>query len=247
MKPLAYVAELVRLDLEDFSPRTLQRVTQYCINSYKDDLAFKISPAVKVHYATMNSVGVVPMPQDMEYYTKIAIKLGGIYFTLTLNPDMPINNRLDSCGDDLEDVAVTPTDYCGEQGYVFASHFRDGNFVGEMYGMGGGFNTAGYFNMDWRNRQFQFSGVPQTEIVIEYVSNQVSEGSLIDDAAISVVRYAVHYQLALFDKKMTQADKERRKGQYLQSLHDYRVLKTALTVDEFEDIIYTYCKSSVKR
>jgi len=239
------------MDRDDFSPRFYQKIMQYCINSYKEDLAFKINPAVEVMYATMNDVGIIPMPVDMEFYTKIAIKLGNTYYTLTLNPDMPINNRLDGCGDPILDVSNDPqllqTEWYTGYGYYFAAHYRDGNYVGEMYGLGGGVNSSGYFNLDWKNRQFQFTGVPQTEIVIEYVSNKVSPASLIDDAAIPVVRYAAHYQLALFDKKMIQADKERMKGQYLQAVSDYRILKTALTVDEFEDIIYTYAKGSVKR
>ncbi len=247
MKSLAFVVEMIRQDMDDFGTRNIQKITQACINSYLDDLAFRVQPAVKVLYATMNQVGIVPMPADMEFYTKIAIKLAGNYYTLTLNSDMPINNRLDGCGDAIEDVMVNPTICDGTTGYYFASHFRDGNFVGELYGMGGGFNSAGYFNLDWHNRQFQFSGVPQTEIVIEYVSNQVSEQSIIDDAAVPVVRWKAHYELSLFDKKATEVYKERMLGRYLQSLREYRILKTAMTVDEFEDIIYTYCQSSVKR
>lgn len=250
MKNLNNVVALVAMDREDDSASGYQRYLQYAIHSYKNDLQFRINPAVEVLYATPNDVGIVPMPVDMEKYTKIAVLILGEYYTLTFNPDMPINNRLDSCGDPILDTN-NGTCTCNDDGYAtlypWASHWRAGNYVGEMYSKGGGINKAGYYNVDYKNRQFQFSSVPFSEVVIEYISNKVSAQSVIDDAAVDVVRYAVHYQLALFDKKMTQADKERLQRQYLQSAYDYRVMKTLLTPDEFMDIIYRSSSSGVKR
>ena len=150
MKSLAYCVSMVQLDRDDFSSRNYQRYLQYAINTYKEEIGVGISPSVNVMYGNLadNTLGVVDMPQDYEYYTKVAILVNGRYLTLTLNPDMPLNRRWDSCGDEINDADNNgtmnfPTIASAGYGYMFAGHFRAGNFVGELYGLGGGDRGVG--------------------------------------------------------------------------------------------------------
>ena len=243
---------MVQLDRQDFSPKNYQRYLQYAINIYKEYISMGINPTVEVVYADIDSMGHVDMPSDYEYYTKVALLINGIYYTLTRNDNMPINRRIDTCGDEVEDTLVVATqlteatafDY--GYGYAFASHYRAGNYVGELYGLGGGFNQAGYFTEDWKFRRFQFSDVPLTSVVIEYVSNGASQGSLIDDLAVNVVRFGVHDQLNLFDS-VNQSEKSRMEGRFKQAVLDYSVSKTTPTVDDYLDSRYKTFKSSPKR
>ena len=253
MKSLAYCVSMVQLDRDDFSSRNYQRYLQYAINTYKEEIGMGISPSVNVMYGNLadNTLGVVDMPQDYEYYTKVAILVNGRYLTLTLNPDMPLNRRWDSCGDDINDADNNgtmnfPTIASAGYGYMFAGHFRAGNFVGELYGLGGGMNRAGYFTVDEKLRRFQFTNVPRTEVVIEYVSNGASEGSMVDDLAVPVIRYGVHHQLSLFDN-VNQADKTRFAQMFYGARETYRINKTAPTIDDYLDTTYKSTRSSPKR
>lgn len=253
MKSLAYCVSMVQLDRDDFSSRNYKRYLQYAINTFKEEISFGISPSVNVMYGDLSqsSIGVINMPDDYEYYTKVAILVNGRYLTLTLNPDMPLNRRTDTCGDEIEDSDNAGTlnfnpFINGGYGYAFAGHYRAGNYVGELYGMGGGFNRAGYFTVDEKLRRFQFTNVPRTEVVIEYVGNGASEGSIVDDMAIPVIRYGVHYQLSTFEN-ISQADKSRFENLFFGARQTYRIAKTAPTIDDYLDATYKSFRSSPKR
>lgn len=253
MKNLAYCVSLVQLDLQDFSPRNYNRFLQYAINTYKEEIGMGISPDVEVLYADIETpLGTVDMPIDYEYYTMVAIMVGGRLITLTRNDNMALNRRYDSCGDEIGDSIDAASTYFNQAymngyGYPFAGHYRAGNFVGELYGLGGGINPAGYFTEDWKMRRFQFTNVPMTSVVIEYVSNGAGAGTLIDDLAIPVIRYGIHDQLSLFDNKENQANKSRMQGRFQQAVLDYRVAKTTPTLQDYLDNQYRSYKSSPKR
>lgn len=249
MKNLAYCVSLIQLDRQDFSPKNYQRYLQYAINTYKEEISMGIDPSVEVMYATPDSIGCVDMPQDYEYYTKVAININGIVFTLSRNDNMPLNRRTDTCGDEVDDALIAPqgdifTTFNYGFGYQFAGHYRAGNYVGELYGMGGGFNRAGYFTEDWKMRRFQFTNVPiDREVVIEYVSNGANVGSLVDDLAVPVIRYGVHDQLAMFEN----GGRSNFFGTFRQAVLDYRVAKTTPTIEDYLDSRYRTFKSSPKR
>lgn len=253
MKSLAYCVSMVQLDRDDFSSRNYKRYLQYAINTYKEEIMFGISPSVNVMYGDLSksSIGVIDMPEDYEYYTKVAILVNGRYLTLSLNPDMPLNRRTDICGDeefesDNGGLLNFERFSSGGYGYMFAGHYRAGNYVGEMYGLGGGMNRAGYFTIDEKLRRFQFTNVPRTEVVIEYVGNGAGEGSLIDDMAIPVIRYGVHHQLSIFEN-VSQGDKNRYEGLFIGARERYRVAKTVPTIDDYLDATYRSFRSSPKR
>lgn len=253
MKNLAYCVSMVQLDLEDFSPRNYNRFMQYAINTYKDEIGFGVSPSVDVLYGDIDpTLGTVEMPMDYEYYTMVAIMINGRLITLTRNDYMALDRRYTTCGEPEPDSINGANTYFNSAymntfGYPFAGHFRSGNFVGELYGLGGGINPAGYFTEDWKLRRFQFTNVPLTSVVIEYVSNNAGPGSLVDDLAVPVIRYGVHDQLSVFDKKENQANKSRMEGRFREAVLNYRVAKTTPTLQDYLDNQYRSYQSAPKR
>lgn len=249
MKPLSYVVSMVQVDREDFSPSSLLKYGQYSINTYKDYVAFGISPTIEYLYATPNDIGVVNMPQDYEAYSKVGILLNGRVYTLTINRNMPFNRRWNDCGVELNDGEIITTDFINTQnwqyGVAFGGHYRAGNYVGEMYGIGGGFNRAGYFTEDWKLRRLQFANVPYAEVLIEYLSNNVSTQTIIDDTAIDTIRWGVHHQLSLFSSN--QNDIERYGNMLTRAADLYRFRKTCPSVDEYFDELYRNTKTSPNR
>lgn len=253
MKNLAYCVSLVQLDRDDFSPQGRSKYLQYAINTYKEHIAFGLGQSVEVMYATPDALGMVDFPCDYEYYTKVAINVGGNYLTLTLNRNMALNRKW-NCGEETHESrqATDGLDALGltasaPYGVAFAGHYRAGNFVGELYGLGGGINAAGYFTEDRKLRRFQFTNLPTArEVVIEYVSNSISEGSIVEDMAINVIRYGVHDQLALFSGD-NQAEKQRFEGRFREALREYQIKSTMPTLSDYLDAMYRDLQSSPKR
>lgn len=270
-KNLFYCANMVCLDRNDFAPSTFQRYLQFAINSYRDDIAFNTATSVEVAYLTPDALGIINMPDDFEYYTKVGLLINNCVVGLTLNPDLNVLTRLDGCGDPItgqcdncgcayltgcdcgcsscSDVSLQNLDVSssGNLWWYFASHWRNGQYVGELYGMRGGYNPAGYFKVDWKQRVFQINGVPNVPVVLEYVSNKVSGSTLIDDAAIPVIRYGTHKQLSLFDQSMPDNQRERITREYNKAVSDYKFLKHLPTVEEYLDGLYGDTYSSPKR
>jgi hypothetical protein len=249
MKTLQYCISQVQNDLQDFSPSRLIQFGQFAINTYKRYYLFGAGPqSIEVLYATPDRIGAIPMPTDYEDYTKVAIQSRGQYFTLTLNNDLLLNRRVD-CGEEVLEGATTVelNQISVPYNYYFAPHFRAGNYVGEMYSVTGGYNNAGYFTVDNKLRRFIVSNVPQTEIVIEYISNGANINSLVEDAAIDMIRYGIHDQLATFDRVMNQAEKQRIGDKFYAAIDNYNTFKTVPTVDEYKDAIWASMKSTIKR
>ncbi|HMG13953.1 MAG TPA: hypothetical protein VK590_00830, partial [Saprospiraceae bacterium] len=166
---LDYVVRNIQMELEDYSMRQYKRLLQLVINGL-GILRIYHAGAIQVAYLKVNSAGIVVFPQDYIKYTKIGVYIHGQLVTLTLNNNMALN-RAQVC---TEDIRVMEKEngiaiISGlNDGYYFAPHFRNGNFIGGLYGAGGGFNQA-YYRIDDVAKQIQFNGyIPRGEIVLEY-------------------------------------------------------------------------------
>lgn len=246
MKTINYCVALVQQDLEDYSAKMRKRILQFGINTYRHYIQTGIDPTIEVFYAKPDSLGQINLPDDYEYYTKVAVIYKGRVITLTLNKNMPINNRWDSCGDeiiDAKEISIVDQQY----GYPFVGHYRAGNYVGELYGMGGGINRMGYFKEDKRKRMIQITNLPLDEVVIEYVSSALSGGTIVDDAAVGLIRYGTHQQITLHDAKETQVRRGNMEQEFNKALDHYLMHQSIPTVDEFLDMFYQTTKSGVKR
>ena len=251
MKNLNYVASLVQLDLDDYTTHLRTKILQYCVDCYKGVLNYKTASCVNVAYLTPNDVNNAAFPKDYEYYTKIGINVGGQIVTLTLNPDIPLVRKYD-CGVEAQDPSqidwnrFDPGIYYA--GFNFAPHYRNGQFVGEMYGVGGGFNSLGYFRVDKKLRQFQFYNIPKTEIILEYVGDDKTNGStLIPYMDVDPIRTFVLWKL--IDNKMgiPQSEKDRKFWAHNAALQKRIKLEFAPTMSDYLDVCYAGYKSSPKR
>lgn len=244
MKNLGYVVNLVRMDLNEGTTNNFQKFLQYAILGYRE-LRFKVSRNVKVLYATPNDAMIVPMPQDFETYTKIGIQTNKGIFNLSLNPDLPFSRKTE-CGADID--AVVATCECSEEqaasynyGFYYTPHWRNGQYVGEMYGRAGGYNQLGYYRLDYDYRQIQFSGVPKTELYIEYMSSgdDINDSTLIPTSAVQAVRSYVHWQLKEFDSKSSLGERQLKKAQYLSDKSDFGIMENFDGISAFMDAVYT--------
>lgn len=248
MRNLNYICRLVQMDLDNYTSQSYQKYLQYAIMGYRK-LQLKVEPKVSVHYFTPNSAGLAPLPPDFEFYTKVAMIIGGQAFTLTYNERIPLP-RIE-CGIEVAQVAAFPQKFNRDSALIggwfnFIPHYRAGNFVGEFYSLGGGWNSAGYFRIDWKNHQIVITGAPRTEYCMEYVSTGADDGgTLISTGAIEPLRQYVHSQLIRFSNASL-GEKQMSDDRFREALDQYKDQIQLVTIDDFIDICYSQFQSSVK-
>ena len=252
MKNLNYVVNLVQMDMRDFSTHNVPFILQYCIHAYKSELRFKTDKSVKVAYLQLSDVKNAPMPKDYEYYTKVAINFGGQYITLTRNDQIPLQRKYDECGlPKIEDVIINDRlldPFLFSYGYYYAPHYRNGQYVGEMYSMGGGFNEAGYFREDNEMRQFQFYNVPYNEVVLEYVADLDTNGNtMIPFSAVEPIRQYALWQMSEHDKRVPLYEKQRCQDRFRYAMAQYSYISWTWTMEDYMDACYATTKSGPKR
>lgn len=243
MKNIAYVVNLVRMDRDEGNMINYQKYLQYAILAYRE-LKFKVIRNVKVLYATPNDAGIIPYPSDFEFYVKIGIQTNCGVYNLSINPNLPLTRKTE-CGADVSSLVETCS--CSEDvwdsinyGFNYMPHWRNGQYVGEMYGRGGGENLLGYFRLDDDYRQFQLSGVPQTELYIEYVSDgsDITDATIIPTSSVQTIRAYIHWQIEEFDKKATAISRQLRKAQYLSDKSDFGIIQNFDGIQAIMDALY---------
>ena len=184
---LDYVVNNALMDMNDFSMENYKRFIQWAVRGFTD-LNLHILDSVKVAYLPLSSAKTAALPSDFIDYMKIGMEINGEVWTFTLNPNMNFPRKVDECGEvqptntqNIDDKVVGTRSIIPNFGYYFAMHFRNGQYVGEMYGLGGGYNNA-YFRIDEQRNQIVFdSEIPADEIILEYKSTGISQngGSII--------------------------------------------------------------------
>ncbi len=203
--------------------------------------------SIEVAYLIPNEAGIIEWPSDMMDYVKIGIPIKGQLYNLTVNDNMLLN-RAQKCGVDIRQmqkgIGFPPV---ASDGYFYAPHFRNGQYVEGLYGLTGGFNT-GYYRVDDKMRQIQLDGfLLNNEVVLEYKSTGISAGSVISAQAIPVVREYVLWQRIENDPRIPTTQKERKKGQYEEQVAKLRDITNNFTVAEFLDTLWSTSKQTPKR
>lgn len=257
MKSLAYPLSLVQMDLDDYTTHRKQKYLQYIIMGYRE-LKLKGQTNVSTAYLKMNSVLNSPLPPDYVDWIKVGVNYGGKLLTLSVNQDLMMENRYDECGDEFSS-ALSNLEQCNSLQsiyevyggvYTWIDHYRAGNYVGELYGAGGGNNPAGYFKVDKQMNLIQFTPeVPRTEIVLEYVSDAstVNISTIIPTELAEVLRQYTHWQLEEFSNKSNESKVYRAFGRYNRAYQDNKDRMSLVTVEQYLDACWSTYQSSPKR
>lgn len=255
-KNLDYICHSVMADLQESTTKNYSRYLKWAIDCFRE-LTLFVFPCIKTKYLSVSDTLTVPFPDDYIDYTAIGINIGGRLWTLTLNPDL-VPGKLDDC--DLPiDVATARPDLGAiyPYYYFFSGAFRNGQYVGEQYSIGGGWNRKGYFNVDRERKQFQFSSlVPQTEIVLEYHSTGIS-----CDGTVEIPYESISAFLAFIHWKRTEHDQELKrksingwlaacatqKRLWMEEFYKLKHYQLMFTVSEYLDAKWKTIKSTPKR
>ena len=232
----------------------LNRIKEYTMRDYKYLAQLAIEgfgimnmyhlPNVEVEYLYMSAAKTVDVPTDFVDWLKVGIPVNGKILTLTKDDSIALPRQF-SDGKAVGNIdAENINDYV-----IFTDHFRNGKYVGGLYGMRGGINQA-YYRYDAERRQFVFTGnIPRSEIILEYISSGVSlSGStVIPKIAHQPLVYYLAWQRVEFDPRVSGAVKERKQGLFEEEVEQARSFTSMPTIDEYRDSLYRSLKQTAKR
>ena len=229
--------------MQDYSMRNYKRIAQIVIEGFTD-LNLYHTTNIEVVYLRMDSAKLASVPADFIDWIKVGMPISGKLITMTKDDSILLPRKFaDGAEVGNLDAAVT------NKVSFFSSHWKNGKFVGGLYGLRGGINQA-YFRYDKERRQFAFTGdVPLGEVVLEYVSSGVSLSSstIIPRPAVKPLRNWTLWQLAEDDRTVSLGEKERKMKIYEGDVEELRALEHTPTIDEYRDAMYRTIKQTPKR
>lgn len=179
----------------------------------------------------------------------VGVPNGTSYIPLGHNTNI-INYEKYCCGTDTRQNAET-TKGINPQGWYYINYdsVRSGQYVGAQYGATGGQHRA-YFKEVKNKRKILLSGpLGCQQIYMRWITNgiNVSGETIIPEELVDPLRYYVHWQISLFDNKMSA-----NKSLYWEKLYDDAVRKLRafvmrLTIEDARDIIYSTSMQAPKR
>jgi len=240
---IRYVVMSILNRMNDYSMRNYKRIAQFVIEGFTD-LNLYHTTNIEVVYLYMDSAKLVSVPADFIDWLKVGMPINGKLVTLTKDDSILLPRKFQD-GVDVGNIDNTTNNTVT----YFSSHFKNGKFVGGLYGLRGGINRA-YFRYDEERRQFAFTGdVPLSQIVLEYVSSGVSLSSstIIPRQAVKPLINWTFWQLVEYDPMISGNEKERKKKLYYEDVSELRALEYTPTMDEYRDAMYKTIKQTPKR
>lgn len=247
------------LNEEELDARSAARLIPIAVRGYHE--IYKTAMAdMKTVYLTFDNIALktINYPVDYDYYSKVGMfvtSCNGTKRLITLS----INRRLRKVTDEDVTAALCDCDSTGNANsdtesvcnglmpfsnqYTFRNVMRGGQFVGEVFGLGGGESYKGSFNYDDYNCRFSFSGeVPSDAIIVlEYKPNPlIARGNTkIPRKGQEVIIAWVKWRM-LNRRNSNINEREEARQLYLaahEALSDY---EDSMTGSELKDMIYEH-------
>ncbi len=261
---LDYVVKSVMVSLDENNMRNYQKYLQFAIRGYRE-LNLTSSPAPKIVYLNMLPNKSVDLPSDYIKYVCIGIVRHGRILTLGLDDSIALGSQVSPCGDPLP-IALNNFDLQFGAGgglevngtvdlgfgfnWQFLDSFRNSQWVGGLYGVGGGFNGLGYYRIDEANNRIQFSSeVPSNQIVLEYISDGINPDgtAAVPTPAVECLINWVHWKRMEFKKGSSLGEIEYAKQRYITTFNQMRHYNLSFSVQEYLDSLRTNVHQAPKR
>ena len=246
------VVRNVMVDLGEQSLNKYQTYLQWAIRGFRE-LKLHNSSYAKIAYLPISNSKSVDLPIDYLKYTKIGVCINDRVVLLGLDDTLCVNHKKDDCGNPLElalNPATTQDTILGlNYGYYFFDHYRNGQFVGGLYGLGGGDSSLGYYRINEEKNQIQLtSQVPSTEIILEYISDgsDTTGTATVPKYAVEALIQWVHWQrLRRMSNKTRESEIARR--DYIIEFDKLKHFKLMFTAAEYLQMLRSNIHSAPKR
>ena len=250
-KNIIYCVKNVMVELEEADTNKYQKYLQLAYRGFRD-LNLFVTPNIKTVYLDMNDALAAKLPPDYVKYRAIGLVVNGRIYNLTLDERLALNRKVDECDNPITDLTQLnndklPADTCG---YRYYPHFRNGLYVGEAFGYGGGHNPKGYFRMDMDKGQIQFNSViPKTELIMEYKSNGLEEdgSAVIPEECVEALIQWIFWKRIEHDKRVGLAEKAVEEQKYKMWYGKAKKYINQFTAAEFRDMLWSSNMMVAKR
>lgn len=248
MVTLSYIVRNMQNETEDYSEKNYKRLLQIVIDGIREMRLYH-QPAIQVLYFELPDSGILPFPSDYIDWVKIAIPVQGQMITLSVNNGMVLN-RAQVCAEDIRTMNRNNSFNTVGDGYFFAPHYNGGDFVGGLYGVGGGFNTA-YFKVDKTAQQIQFEGViPAIAegkiVVMEYKSTGISAGTVVAAEMIEPLKRWAIWRSSMHKADVAMNLKQMYEEDYYKAVRRLRAFNNRFSLSQYMDVLYRSKKQSPK-
>lgn len=191
--PVTIMASEFCQDIQDATEYYHEQFMKKLLRAYKNYVFRYVSPDLTYTTQVFPVDSQIELPCDFVYETKIGLLRNGRLVTLDFNKDLRPNNQRFSDSEAqnqvnfLLDGTVDPGLW-----YQYVNPFRNGRFLGELYGMGSGFHANTWYNI--KEGVLELSSIipddGETELVIEYKSTGIKDQfKLIPDELEEVTAY----------------------------------------------------------
>jgi len=247
IRTIDYVVHSIQNSLDDMGTTNYRRYLQFAIDAYHE-LNLYVLPQSKTVFLDVDANGSAPFPSDYLYYYAIGVCMDNQIWNLTLDPSMCKEGTPSPDINDVANGSANADIYLFQ--YYYGGVFRNGQFVGELYGCGGGYNKHGYYNIDKKNRRIEFSSiVPGKPIVMSYKASGVdcNGGVIIPLEAVAPIREYVLWRMIENNSQVPSSEKERKRRLYYIAYDRLQFFINSVTKDEFLDSKYRTLKQTPKR
>lgn len=245
---IRYVVMSMLNRLQDYSMKNYVRYTQIAIEGFSEELSlFHLDAGSEVVYLHMSLGKTCALPADFVDYIKVGYPINGSLKVITHNDNILLPRVFDD-GTAIGNTTINDTTVPFGAVY-FQDHWRNGSFVGGLYGLPGGIDVAG-FRVDRENHQLVFSGeTPRSEIILEYISSglKIGGGSLIPRECVAALRTYVLWKKDENDPRISLNAKLRLEDQHEKEIAALRDFQQIFTKDEYLQMVYSATFQAPKR
>lgn len=202
------------------------RYQKYLLKGYKKIFQY-LSPELDVMTVAFPVDGQIELPCDFVYETKIGLLKDNCLVTLDLNKDLRLSNKkstdtqMQTEISGLFDGSITATEFM-----PFYNYCRGDSFLGELYGMGCGFHSNQWYNINDGVLEIGTMIPDDLEVVVEYKSNGLKDGfKLVPTEMVPYLENNANMHFYAHTKPSLAGDFERKaKEEYyrLKRLYSYR-------------------------
>jgi len=173
--PISIIADNVTAGMGDSTGKFKFTINRHLLSGWREMNLF-LNQDFEVKTAILSFDNVICLPENFVFETKVGILHNGHLAVLSLDKSVQ-REKLNQSQSQERVASIFAGEYTGDM-FPFYNVFRNGNFLGEMYGWGRGVHCAGYYNIDKKTGEIYIGSlVPEgAEIVIEYKSDGISDG-----------------------------------------------------------------------
>jgi len=181
-------------DIEE-SEHRFHQFLNWAIEDYRS-FAMDVGREVHAEEIEMKPEKQIDFPRNMVHWTKLGFRCGDSIKTFTNDNNMPKIHDLEDC----EAQENTPCPDLNQLEIIGSEQFGFyDSFVGaKYYGYGVKRNHLGYFDVDWRQRVFNFKEVVNnnnSKVYIEFITDGINYGgeTLINPKAFLRIKRYIHW------------------------------------------------------